>query len=82
MNKYIEVVKKWLADPQSVTQDELEANARAAYDAVAADNAAYYAAEAAAYAAWSANAATNAAVSIDRAKYWVKRYEELVNEKS
>ena len=26
MNKHIELVKKWLADPDSVTQEELEKN--------------------------------------------------------
>lgn len=36
MNVYIELVKKWLADPMSVTQAELEANSEAAgYAAVA-----------------------------------------------
>ena len=30
MNKHIELVKKWLANKDSVTQEELEANAEAA----------------------------------------------------
>ena len=76
MNKHIELVKKWLVDPTSVTQQELDDNrdaadaANAAYAADYAANAAYYAADAAADAA--AYAAAYAA-----AKYWVNRYEEL-----
>ena len=30
MNKHIELVKKWLDDPDSVTKEELKANADAA----------------------------------------------------
>ena len=41
MNIHIELVKKWLADPTSVTQQELEDN-RAVADAAA--DVAYYAA--------------------------------------
>ena len=65
MNEHIELVKKWLADPESVTKQDMEANADAAdaaYAALAAVNAAAYAA---------ADAAVNAAA------YWVKRYNEL-----
>ena len=36
MNKQIELVKKWLADPDSVTQEELEKNRDAAWAAYAA----------------------------------------------
>ena len=32
MNKHIELVKKWLADKDSVSQEELEANSKAAAD--------------------------------------------------
>ena len=94
MNKHIELVKKWLADPQSVTQAELEANADYAYDAAydawaAADT--YDAANDAAYVAWAAAYAANDAAYVawaaayDAARtadaaYWVKRYEELTNE--
>ena len=70
MNKHIEVVKKWLADPQSVTQAELEANAKAANAARAAADATAVAAAMAADAAWAAAA---------RATYWVKQYEEITN---
>jgi len=33
MNKHIELVKKWLDNPDSVTQQELEDNRDAVYDA-------------------------------------------------
>ena len=64
MNKHIELVKKWLANPESVSQEELEANVNAA-------EAAYVTADAAAYAA--AYDDTHAA----NARYWVEEYEEL-----
>ncbi len=63
MNKHIELVKKWLANPESVTQQELKDN-RAAF---AANPAAY------AHAAYAAAYADNAA----DAAYLVRRYEEL-----
>ena len=70
MNKHIELVKKWLDDPDSVTKEKLNANANAAYAAAAfnADNAAYNAAYAA-----DADDAEYAAIC-------VKRYEELTGE--
>jgi hypothetical protein len=84
MNKHIELVKKWLADKDSVSQQKLEDNAsdaHAAYYAAEADanayrpsvaNDAYYAAyRAASSAAYYAYAADVAYVA-----YWVKRYEE------
>ena len=87
MNKHIELVKKWLADKESVTREELEANANAAYAAVAADSyatCAYYASDAAeaaadyyAYAAEDADDADDADYYASKAKYWVRRYEEL-----
>lgn len=67
MNKHIELVKKWLADPDSVTQKELKQN-RA--DAAAA----YWAADAAYAAADAADAAAAAAA------YWVEQYEALEND--
>tara|TARA_R110002153_G_scaffold226326_1_gene378961 strand:+ start:808 stop:1134 length:327 start_codon:yes stop_codon:yes gene_type:complete len=39
MNKHIELVKKWLADPESVTIEELVVNKRDAYIAYAAASA-------------------------------------------
>ena len=66
MNEHIALVKKWLANKDSVTQEELEANADAAEAASDADAASY----AARYAAYSATDA-------DYAAYYVKQYEEL-----
>ena len=83
MNIHIKLVKKWLADNDSVSQQELENNANAAYAANAAYDAAGYAANAAYAAAYAANAAGYAAANAaanaanDAAAYWVKRYEEL-----
>ena len=92
MNKHIELVKKWLDDPTSVSQEELKANADAAYAAYdasyASDYAAYAYAAASAYAdaaayayaayAYAAAAAYDADYDYaDDAAYWVKRYEEL-----
>ena len=75
-NKHIELVKKWLADNDSVSHVELVANADAAYAVSAAD--AYAAAAAAdAYAAAAADAAADACSDDTKASYWVKRYEEL-----
>ena len=71
MNKHIELVKKWLADKDSVSYQELS-------DTVAAAYAAYAAAvteaktEAVAVAAEVNTAAADAA-----AAHWVKKYEEL-----
>ena len=87
MNKYVKLVKKWLADPESVSLEELKANKEDAWAATwdirdAASNAAY-----AAYAAYAAadDDAYGAAGWADYwADYWrsraikyVKEYEEL-----
>ena len=72
MNIHIELVKKWLADNDSVSQEELKDNRAAAYDAYDAAYAAYDAADAA-YAAYDAYDAAYAAA----AAYWVKRYDKL-----
>jgi chemotaxis regulatin CheY-phosphate phosphatase CheZ len=74
MNKHIELVKKWLADKDSVSLKELEANsnaAKAVYYYTDANDSAYYVAHAAAYAADCASYYAEDAV------YWVKRFEEL-----
>lgn len=72
MNKHIELVKKWLDDPSSVTVDELRENSESAdadaYADEAARDAIYAAYDAFAYAAYDAYAA---------AEHYVKRYEEL-----
>ena len=67
MNKHIELVKEWLANNDSVSLEELEANEKAA-------EAAYYAA----YNAYAAYAVDDAYAA--SAKYWVRQYEELTNE--
>ena len=78
MNKHIELVKKWLDDPSSVTVRELKENAKAAavYDAAAyATNAAdTFAAAFAAY-----DAAVRAAYDADAAdaEHYVEKYEEI-----
>jgi hypothetical protein len=68
-NPHIELVKKWLADPKSVSQEELD---QAAFNADADADAA----DATEAAAWNA---VDAALDgdIDDAKHWVKEYEEL-----
>tara|TARA_R110002167_G_scaffold224697_3_gene430079 strand:- start:830 stop:1072 length:243 start_codon:yes stop_codon:yes gene_type:complete len=76
-NPHIELVKKWLADPKSVSQEELE-RAAAAADAADAD-----AADAADVAAVVAVAVAVAAASRARVnsvmgvEHWVERYEEM-----
>jgi len=80
MNEHIELVKKWLADKDSVSQEELKANAKAAADASskAADAADAARAADAAYAAARADAAYVAAARAARAAArWVKKYEEI-----
>ena len=75
MNKHIELVKKWLDDPNSVTEDELKDNAtEVAYLGYAAYAAAYAAADAAADAAAYAVPANNV-------EPYVKKYEELTEGK-
>ena len=76
MNEYIEVVKKWLSDKDSVSKGELAANYVNAANADDADdaaaNAAYYAhAYAADYAEYAADKS---------AADWVDIYEELTDD--
>ena len=82
MNPHIELVKKWLADSDSVSLEELKENKKAAWDAsiYAASSAIGYAAYAAADSAYGA---ADAADAVDAA-YWrnraikhVKKHEEL-----
>jgi len=84
MNKHIELVKKWLNDPSSVTTEELRVNRDSALDTQAkafADNtangAAYYNAYNAAYYAYVASNWN----SSDIAAGYVKKYEELTAKK-
>jgi hypothetical protein len=88
MSKYISLVKKWLEDNSSVSLEELKANADAAALADAKAKAAARAARdasaakrAADAAAWCAADAVRAAAGAINATYWVRRYEELTNEK-
>ncbi len=82
MNKHIELVKKWLADPQSVSLEELEENASSLSFAAAKANAAYNAAYNAADAAYNAAKANAAYAAKANAAYAeaVKQYEELKKE--
>ena len=82
MNKHVELVKKWLDKPESVSLEELEANREAAWDNWAAvfD----YAAAEAVKAAIAAEAAYKGGVKANRDAYWrnraityIKQYEEL-----
>jgi len=76
MNKYIELIEKWLSDRDSVSSEELKANDAAAYVAYAAS----VAAEADADAAYAhTNVAANAAHAVyaDDAAYYVTKYKEL-----
>tara|TARA_B110000977_G_C10708177_1_gene350155 strand:- start:34 stop:234 length:201 start_codon:yes stop_codon:yes gene_type:complete len=66
MNEHIALVKKWLNDPDSVSQKELKDNDDAAHAS-------------ATEAAWAA-AAAHAVEFAEAADYCVKRYEELINE--
>lgn len=72
MNKHIDLVKKWLADKDSVSLEELKANADAAYADAAASYAAGYVTNV--DAAYAADAASYAAHDV---AYYIKRYEEL-----
>jgi hypothetical protein len=74
-NEHIELVKKWLDNPESVSRTELEANAIAA-------DAHYQAAVTASYAAASALPASADANNVDNVAVvaaWVKQYEEINN---
>tara|TARA_B110000305_G_scaffold167635_1_gene185291 strand:+ start:286 stop:528 length:243 start_codon:yes stop_codon:yes gene_type:complete len=76
-NEYIELVKRWIADKDSVSVEALKANADAAWAAYDADPSySAYADDEAAYAADQAAYAADDDAA-DSAAYWVKRYEEL-----
>ncbi len=83
MNKHIELVKKWLDDPSSVTTEELRDNRDSALDAKVkafANHTAYY--NAAYNSAYYAYIASNLYWNgIDIAADYVKKYEELTEEK-
>ena len=74
MNKHIELVEKWLADNDSVSQAELEANFIATTEA-------RYAANAADFAAFANIAEPNARPSaIAATREWVANYHKSVKE--
>ena len=93
MNKHIELVKKWLDDPDSVTREQLKANGDSAYAALSAanasgasiaeaeDNSSDYAAYFAAYFAYTASNTAWAATYAESAARYVKKYEALTEEK-
>jgi len=95
MNEHIALVKKWLNDPESVSQKELKTNFFSAsqdYYAYAIANAGIYdvawflkqsasAASAAAYDSATTPAAAYCAPTAEAAAHWVKRYEELTNDR-
>jgi hypothetical protein len=74
-NKHIELVKKWQAG-EILSAEEMRANAADAADAEAADGAGERAV-CAANAAWLADHEADSE-SVD---YWIKKYEEITNEK-
>ena len=79
INPHISLVKRWLANNDSVTLQELKDNRESAYaDGNAAET--LYAASAAASAAAAAEAATEAGASAADAAYWIRRYEGLTND--
>jgi hypothetical protein len=80
MNKHILLVMKWLKNPESVTQEELDANRESAYDAnreFAYDTYRY-----ARSAYWAADYAAYYAADYDgsRATYWVNEYFKITGE--
>ncbi len=78
MNPYVELVKKWLADNDSVTLEELESNEKAAWNAARSD--AYLVAKAAKAAAAMADWAADDTDEFEHYKQLaieaIARYEE------
>ena len=77
----IELVKKWLDNPESVSKEELEANRKSAKANYDAPYHAYHAAAAAAYTTHAAYAVYAYADAYADAKYWVTEYEKLLNKR-
>jgi hypothetical protein len=93
MNKHIELVKKWISDPKSVTQQELK-DGRDEAEAAYVDAAAYYPADADAASAYCAAASAYYAIEYAASAYypadadnvayahyarkWVKQHKELL----
>jgi hypothetical protein len=80
MNKHILLVMKWLNNPETVSQEELEANFEAAY---AAYSAAAYSAAAAEFTARAAASHASASHDDDAATdaaFWVDEYFKVTGE--
>ena len=75
-NKHILLVMKWLDNPESVTQEELKAN----YKAASADFFTAHAADITVTDILAAAALAAGATTAAGAKYWVNRYFELTGE--
>ena len=84
LNPHILLVIKWLRNPNSVTQEELDANADASYASRTAYAYAAYAAAAAASVAYAyaayATVATNATAATNAAERRVNKYFEITKE--
>tara|TARA_R100001377_G_scaffold50435_1_gene29351 strand:- start:239 stop:493 length:255 start_codon:yes stop_codon:yes gene_type:complete len=81
VNKQIELVERWFADPSSVSQLELETSALAAAIAdTYADNDTYAATYAAENASYYASLATANCTHATAAAEWVAKYHELIKE--
>ena len=89
-NKHIELVKTWIADNDSVSRAELKVNtysaraelvanpSMAAEAACFATDAAAYSSDAAYYSFTAPDAVGAEVLAAEGAKYWVKRYEEML----
>jgi hypothetical protein len=76
MNKHILLVMKWLKNPESVSQEELDANRESAYDANREFAYDTYRSARSAYAAyWAAYWAATASAS-----HWVNEYFKVTGE--
>jgi hypothetical protein len=81
MNKHILLVMKWLKNPESVSQEELDANRESAYDAYWAVSYADWAAYSAAYYAyWAADWSAYSVAAAADADFWVDRYFQITGE--
>jgi len=82
VSKHIDLVKKWLDDPKSLTQKQLKNNADAAYAAWVAASFADSSADALSVGMGNGRdyAFNASAVCATNAADWVKKYEELTGE--
>lgn len=83
MNTYVELVKKWLADPTSVSDEELRVNERESYKIIAdgsALNLPYPAYCIAHIVNEASNSAYRAACAEIADTYWIEDCKSMVNE--